>query len=408
MKIAMMTNNYKPFVAGVPISIERLTISLRMLGHQVVVFAPTYKDQKEEEDIVRYRSLLQGVACGFSVPNCIDPVIERRFKEGDFDVIHVHHPMMMGRTAAYLSDKYEVPLVFTYHTRYEQYMHYVGLSALKGILPAYIKNYSKHCDGLIAPTPMMKQYLEKIRVNAPVYVLPTGLESHCFQPEDRRVQEIRSTLLKDRKYLFCTVARLAKEKNLPFLFRSLKLVKESMEVKGKKPDFRLAVIGKGPEEKQLRELSGRLGMDEEIVFVGEVPNKEVKNYCAASDLFLFASQSETQGIVLIEAMAVGTPVLALKGTGTEDIVFSGKNGYMVDSLEWEFAAKLMDILDKKEIEILQKGALETAESYRCDIIAKEAVQIYRKAMWLHQEKPTIEMYMRENSNGTIQNFNCRG
>ena len=140
MKIAMMTNNYKPFVAGVPVSVERLTQGLREQGHQVVVFAPSYDGQQEERDVVRYRSFLRGVAGGVSIPNSLDPEIERKFREGDFDLIHVHHPMMIGDTARYLSWKYHVPLVFTYHTRYEQYLHYVGLSALKRAMPAYVRH----------------------------------------------------------------------------------------------------------------------------------------------------------------------------------------------------------------------------------------------------------------------------
>ena len=99
MKIAMMTNSYKPFVAGVPVSVERLTEGLRRIGHEVVVFAPSYDTQEEEQDVVRYGSLLRNVAGGFSVPNSLDPIIEERFREEDFDVIHVHHPMMMGDAA---------------------------------------------------------------------------------------------------------------------------------------------------------------------------------------------------------------------------------------------------------------------------------------------------------------------
>ena len=99
MKIAMMTNNYKPFIAGVPISVERLSDGLRANGHEVVVFAPDYEGQEEEKYIVRYRALIKGIVNGFSVPNSFDPHIERRFREGHFDVIHVHHPMLIGRTA---------------------------------------------------------------------------------------------------------------------------------------------------------------------------------------------------------------------------------------------------------------------------------------------------------------------
>ena len=106
MKIAMMTNNYKPFVAGVPVSVERLTDSLREAGHEVVVFAPDYDGAENEMGVVRYKSILKGISGGFSVPNSLDPEIENRFKNGKFDLIHVHHPMLIGKTAKYLSKKY--------------------------------------------------------------------------------------------------------------------------------------------------------------------------------------------------------------------------------------------------------------------------------------------------------------
>ena len=208
MKIAMMTNNYKPFVAGVPVSIERLAGSLRALGHEVVVFAPSYAGQEPEEDVVRYKALIKGVAGGFSVPDSLDLEIERRFKEGNFDLIHVHHPMMIGTTARYLSWKYHVPMVFTYHTRYEQYLHYIGLSRLKRIMPAYIRSYTKHCDMVIAPTPVMKDYLEQIQPGADVRVLPTGLLDESFFPDGVRAAFLRKELAGNKKYLFCTVARL--------------------------------------------------------------------------------------------------------------------------------------------------------------------------------------------------------
>lgn len=375
MKIAMMTNSYKPFVAGVPISIERLTEGLRRAGHEVVVFAPSYDRKEEEKDVVRYGSLLRNVAGGFSVPNSLDPMIEEKFREGDFDVIHVHHPMMMGETARYLSKRYGVPLVFTYHTRYEQYLHYIGLSWACRLMPAYVRHCTARCDLVIAPTPLMKEYLEKTGIRPHVSVLPTGLPDESFLPDEEAAARIRGTYLQGRKHLFVSVARLAKEKNVELLIRSVKLIKEK-----RGSDFKLLLIGDGPGRKQLQRLSRELGVQEEIVFVGAVPNEEIRNYCRAADLFLFASRSETQGIVLIESMAAGTPVLAVKATGTEDVVIDGQNGYMTNASETEFAEKLMDILEKKELTVLTEGAGKTAESYRSGLIAARAGDIYREAI----------------------------
>ncbi len=381
MKIAMMTNNYKPFVAGVPISIERLAGSLRALGHEVVVFAPSYAGQELEEDVVRYKALIKGVAGGFSVPDSLDLEIERRFKERNFDVIHVHHPMMIGSTARYLSWKYHVPMVFTYHTRYEQYLHYIGLSRLKRIMPAYIRSYTKHCDMVIAPTPVMKDYLEQIQPGADVRVLPTGLLDESFFPDGGRADLLRKELAGNKKYLFCTVARLAKEKNLGFLFQSMKIRKDICG-----SDFKLALIGDGPERATLERKAEKMGIGEEIVFVGKVPNGEIKNYCHAADLFLFSSLSETQGIVLLESMAAGTPVLAVRGTGTQDVVVNGRNGYMTEVSEIEFAEKLMDILEKKEIDLLRQGAVLTARKYSSEEIARQAVLVYAQAVYNRREK----------------------
>lgn len=381
MKIAMMTNNYKPFVAGVPVSIERLTESLRELGHEVVVFAPCYNGQSPEPDVVRYRSLLKGVAGGASVPDSLDFEIERRFREGHFDVIHVHHPMLIGHTARYLSWKYQVPLVFTYHTRYEQYLHYIGMAKLKNLIPAYMKSYTKHCDMVIAPTPLMKDYLEQIQPEADVRVLPTGLPEDSFAPDEEKAAKLREELAGDKKYLFCTVARLAKEKNLDFLLKAMKRYKD---IGGN--DFRLAFVGDGPERSELEKKAQRSGLEEEIVFVGKVPNGEIKNYCHGADLFLFSSLSETQGIVLLESMAAGTPVIAVRATGTQDVVVNRENGYMTDVSEEEFACKLMDILEKKEINLLRQGALKTARRYSCERIAAEAAGAYRQAVCNRREK----------------------
>ena len=393
MKIAMMTNNYKPFVAGVPISVEKLSVGLRALGHQVTVFAPSYDEQDTEEDVIRYGALLKGVAGGFSVPNSLDPKIERAFWEGHFDVIHVHHPMMIGATARYLSWKYHVPLVSTYHTRYEQYLHYVGLTGLERFWPIYLRRTLGACNMVFAPTPHIRDYLRETGINPPIEVLPTGLSKTAFYPDQQKAKRLREQFCEGRPFLFCTVARLAKEKNLEFLLESLALYKQKAG-----PCFKLLLIGKGPYREKLCRRIGELALTEEIILTGEVRNEDMKEYCAASDLFLFSSRSETQGIVLLEAMAVGTPVLALRDTGTDDIVINGVNGYMTqvsgdsprDRIQDArvFADKAMAILSGKELETLKQGAKETANKYDCQEIAERASSYYREVIWEYEMRRT--------------------
>ncbi len=384
MKIAMMTNNYKPFVAGVPISVERLKNSIQAMGHEVTVFAPSYENMEAEKDVFRYSVMLSGVWGGAVIPNGFDPAIEEAFQKGNFDVIHVHHPMMIGWTAIYLSKKYHVPLVFTYHTRYEQYLHYLGLSGLKNMMPAYVRAFASQCDCVIAPTLGMKEYLEEIEVSAPVSVLPTGLEEDSFYPQEEKVSKLRGELLGKKKYLFVTVARLAKEKNIGFLLESLALRK-----KQGKDDFVLALAGDGPEKEILKEKAKNLGLGDSVVFAGKVPNCEIKNYCAAADLFLFASTTETQGIVSLEAMAAGTPVLAVYATGTKDIVSDGVNGYMTEECVNAFAQRLDDILQSGQAERLRAGAKKTAEHYEAKAVAVRALSCYSAAIYQNWEKQQI-------------------
>ena len=402
MKIAMMTNNYKPFIAGVPVSIERLSEGLRANGHEVVVFAPDYREQVEEEDVVRYRALIKGIANGFSVPDSFDSKIEKKFKEGNFDVIHVHHPLLIGWTALYLSKKYDVPLVFTYHTRYEQYLHYIKATFLQNFVPTYVNYFAGHCDVIFAPTPSMQDYLEEIGTQTKLAVLPTGLGKESFETNDTEVLRLRNELLGGRKYLFCCVARLAKEKNLDFLLRAMARRKNIHAA-----DFRLAIVGEGPYQNELCKLAKELDIEEEIVFVGKVANSEVKNYCKAADLFLFASLSETQGIVLLEAMAAGTPVLAVKASGVQDVVVNGKNGYMTYMSEIEYSNKLEEILAGDRA-YLEQGAIETARRYEIREIAKWASVYYNVAIQNHKQNSLDIGQQEEKRLGGISYFNSRG
>lgn len=402
VKIAMMTNNYLPFIGGVPISIQRLSEGLRREGHEVTVFAPTYKEQSEDCNIMRYHSLIKGIVNGASVPDSFDRRIEQEFVKGDFDVIHVHHPMMIGWTAVYLSRKYDIPLVLTYHTRYEQYLHYIKASCFQSAVPFYMKKFMGFCDMVFAPTPLMQEYLYQIGCRTPVRILPTGISDDSFHADADEALALRRRLLGEcggsKKYLFCTVARLAKEKNLEFLFRVLAARKKAE----KESDFRFVLVGEGPEEKHLRKLAVRLDLQEEIHFAGRVPNEEIRNYCCASDLFLFSSLSETQGIVLLEAMAAGTPVLAVRATGVSDIVVGGVNGFMTDMSETEFGETL-DFLLQNPRGYLEKGARYTAHKYQGEDIARRAADYYKAAIAAHKyiDANTAEKFLLHKISGIL-------
>lgn len=378
MRIAMLTNNYRPYVAGVPISIEHLAEALRKRGNEVYVFAPTYDGQEEEEYVIRYPSFPIKIA-GAPAPNILTGIFLQKIKELNIDIIHVHHPAITGNVALSLRRKIGIPVVFTYHTRYEAYLHYIKplqkFEEHTGFIEWYLKYFCNRCDMIVAPTPGIRSYLLEREVDAPIGIMPTGIPRGNFEPDMERVKELRKRYRKDADYLFCTVSRLAKEKNLSFQLKGLQRLKQMLIEQGK--TFRHLMIGDGPEQKNLMAEIQSLGLGENVILLGNVKNAEIKNYQAASDLFLFTSKSETQGIVLLEAMAVGNPVVAVEASGVQDIVEHGINGYLTPEDAGAWAAEIAGLLQNESLRRqMQEEAKRTAQLYSEEKVAELAESYY--------------------------------
>lgn len=385
MKIALMTNNYKPVMGGVPISIERLKSGLEAQGHRVTVFAPTYEEQEEEKNVFRYATCMKHFIGSIVLPNPFDRRIEAEFRKQDFDVIHVHHPMLIGRTAVYLSKKYHIPLVFTYHTQYEKYVRcYTGLKLLEKLTPLYIHSFLMHCDYCLAPTRGMQEYLTESQGLSPerVGILPTGIEASHFQVSDEQIAAVRKDFCAEDIPLFITVSRMAQEKNVGFMLESLAAFKRLYQ----KP-FRMLMLGDGPDRVSYEKTCAELGLEREVCFVGQIPNEKIAPYFAAADAFLFASKTETQGIVILEAFAGGTPVVAVDATGVRDLVRNGCNGYLTHETPESFARALMELFKNDELRRqMAVNARETACLYREEAVALKAVHYYNRVVGAETEQ----------------------
>lgn len=392
----MLTNNYKPFVGGVPISIERLSQGLRNLGHVVYIFAPRYGNEEEEPFVIRYRSRKKKLKGEIIVPDIFDSTIVENFSKLSFDVVHVHHPMLVGYTAQYLKKKYHIPLVFTYHTRYEQYLHYIrpyeilqkhchriktpmirsfGNKIIRGmedLVTIHNRIFTNHCDMVFAPSFSMKNYLEENGTITDVKVIPTGLQKDDFEYDSGKVKFIRNKYSAGKDLLFCTVSRLEKEKNILFILKGLKRLK-----KRRGDCFRFLIIGEGSERQNLMMEAENLGIKDNVIFCGSIAHKELSNYYRACDLLLFASKSETQGIVLLEAMAAGLPIVAVYASGVCDVVRNGYNGYMTDMNVNTWEEKIEQIIDNKlRKEQMRRNAIIEAKQYLSTNIAKNVERYY--------------------------------
>ena len=372
-------------MGGVPISIERLKNGLEALGHQVTVFAPTYEEQVEEENVFRYATCMKKFIGGIVLPNPFDKRIEEEFKKRNFDIIHVHHPMLIGRTAVYLSRKYNIPLTFTYHTRYEQYVEcYTKSKLIEKLTPLYLRAFLKHCHFVFAPTQGMKDYLVEVCKLYPerIGILPTGIEDANFQVQEEETAKIREQYQSQNMPLLITVSRMAQEKNVEFLLKSLALFKRRWG----KP-FRMLMIGDGPDRETYERTAADLGLAEEIRFTGKIPNQEIAPYFAAADGFLFASKTETQGIVILEAFAGKTPVIAVEASGVKDIVKSGYNGILTEEDTEQFAGELASFLENGQIrKRMEVCAGQSALAYREEAVALRAVHYYNSVINLTEGK----------------------
>lgn len=405
MKIALMTNNYKPFTGGVPISIERLAKGLETLGHEVTIFAPTYQQTdstvcREEHNVFRYRTLLNRFVGGIVLPNPFDGKIEEEFRKQKFDLIHVHHPMLIGRTAVYLSRKYRIPLVFTYHTRYEQYVksYSKGRLNLDSIMPYFLHKFMNRCSYVFAPTEGMKAYLHDVCKIAPekIGILPTGVDCSRFQVSQEGADAIRTAYHADGIPLLISVSRMAREKNVEFLLYCIAETKKLY-----REPFRVLLVGDGPERTALEELANRLGLGQEVTFTRGIPNEEIAAYYKAADGFIFASKTETQGIVILEAFAGSTPVVAVKATGVEDLVRDGENGILTEEDVGTYAYKLAGFLKSVAwgntlYQTLSKGAARTAYYFREEAIALKAEHYYNDVIadYEMQEKRSVRPWSR--------------
>lgn len=411
MRIALMTNNYKPFIGGVPVSIERLARGLREQGHQVTVFAPEYEGQTEEEGVFRYKTFIRHFLGGNVLPDPFDRKIEEVFRRNSYDIIHVHHPMLIGRTAVRLAGKYRIPLVFTYHTRYEQYLSYLkwirrlerkaqeasgasdGQGGLLHIIqdkavPAYLKTFLRHCDFVFAPTKGMQDYLTTV-CRVPVWktdILPTGIEAHHYQVTDGEKEAVRRQFSAEGIPLFLSVSRISHEKNVEFLLSSIQRIKECYQ----KP-FRVLMVGDGPDRGSYEKRCKELHIEEEVIFTGSVSNEKIAPYFAAADAFLFASKTETQGIVIPEAFAGGTPVYALEATGVSDMVKQGVNGYLSPEDMDIYIRNVLDFLyHRVDWSELSQNAQESAQAFREEAVAGKAIHLYNKVIAAYEKNPVTE------------------
>lgn len=391
MHIAHFTNTYLPVTTGVVRSVRSFRKALTELGHNVFIFAQHATDYKDEEPFIfRYPALelpIQDYPLTIPVSNFVD----RLLPSLKLEVIHAHHPALLGQVAARKAEEFDVPLVFTHHTRYQEYSHYVALpqELVKDVIGRWLADYMKKCQHIVVPSRSIKAMLaEQYGMDDRVTVVPTGIEITPYQQADGRPIRRQRGWQDDR--VLISVGRLAEEKN----WRTL--IAAAAEVIARHPDVRLAILGDGNERQELEKYSRELNVAGRVEFVGKVPFDEVPRHLKAADLFCFASVTETQGLVTMEAMAAGLPVVAVDATGTSDIVDNEKDGLLTENDSHALAQAIERVLADDQLrQKLCQEATAKIQQFDMKVLAGHLVDVYQQAIADKRAGRTVMMDERK-------------
>ena len=378
MRILMISDVYFPRVNGVSTSIQTFRADLLAQGHRCVLVAPAYPGTGEDdgEAVIRIHSR--------AVPRDPDDRLFSRSRllaltaqlRGErFDLVHVQTPFVAHYAGIELARRLALPVVESYHTYFEHYLHHYVPALPPRLLQALARRFTvsqcRQVDAVISPSQQMADALVAYGVSTPIKVLPTGLPAERFASgEGARFRSRHGIAARRPIALF--LGRVAHEKNIDFLVRML------VELRVRVPDVLLVIAGEGPAEGHCRALVESLGLTPNVMFVGYLDRRGGLGDCyRAADVFVFASRTETQGLVLLEAMAQGTPVVSTAVMGTVDVLAGAGGAVVAPEDEFAFAAAVADVLaDPARRADLSVCALQHARRWSSRVMAERLVELY--------------------------------
>ena len=385
--IAFFTNTYLPTMSGVVRSIATFRRAFDRMGHNVFVFAQkAARYQDEEPFIFRYPAVEVPWANDYAFPVPFSSSIDDTLPCLKLEVIHSHHPFLLGDTAARKAELLHLPLVFTFHTRYDEYTHYVPFSQgiTRQLAERWIGNYIEKCQHIITPSDSIRALLVENGIEGDMTTIPTGIDLAPFRDADGAA--VRRKLGWGDDIVIISVGRLAKEKSFDMLLEAAAIVLRQ-HAQG-----RLVIVGGGLEERSLKKYARELGIADRVEFVGPLPYEEVPGYLKAADLFSFASTTETQGLVTMEAMAAGLPIAAVNATGTQDIVTNGEDGLLTEDTSAALAQAICRLIENPELRIrLSEGARARIDYFGIDHQARRMLDVYDQATIAKQENRYIQV-----------------
>ncbi|MDD6388606.1 MAG: glycosyltransferase family 4 protein [Bacilli bacterium] len=386
MRIGIFTDTYPPYINGVSTSVSMLENALRKKGHQVYIVTVNTENMRykyeNDEHIIR----IPGVPIGiydYRLTGVYPLKAINKIKKWNLDVIHSHTEFGVGTFARIIAKQYNIPLVHTYHTMYEDYVHYITKGYFNNTskkIVEYLTNFycNQTATELIVPTKKTYDlFKEKYKYTRNVHIIPTGIEVERFYKENTdpaKLEEIRKKHgLNKGDFVILYVGRLGQEKSVDVLIESHQELAREYKAK-------LLIVGDGPDIDTYKNLVHKLKIDDNVIFTGKVPWTEVTLYYQIADIFATASKSETQGLTVIEAMAASLPVVAVDDESFRNVIIDGLNGHLFDTKK-EYKKYVKSFIDEpSKLQQFSKQARINADTYSSKYFAERVLDVYRLAI----------------------------
>lgn len=383
MRIGIFSDTYTPYISGLVTSEVMLKKALEKMGHEVYVITANLEtfhyEYDEKEKVLRIPGIPTGIYD--SRLTSIYPIKAiNKIKSWKLEVIHSQTEFAIGSFARLFAKQFNIPIVHTYHTMYEDYVHYITKGHFNKSSKKIVEYLTKfYCDKTITEliVPTKKAYdlfKEKYNVQRNIHIIPTGIEIDRFYKENinnKKLSELkRKYNIKKNDFTLIFVGRIAEEKNVPFIIDVMANLKNK--------NAKLIIIGDGPDKEKYEKYANE--KTDNVIFTGKVPWEEVPIYYSLGSVFISASKTETQGLTIIEAMASSLPALCIDDESFSGTVIGDLNGYLFkDKEECQRQIELL-INDRKKLDYLSNGARTSAENHSSKYFAERVYEVYKTAI----------------------------
>ncbi len=387
MRIGIFTETYTPYISGLVTSEVMLKKGLEKLGHEVYVVTANLEGFHYEYDEKEHVLKIPGIPTGIydSRLTAVYPLkAVNKIKSWNLDIIHSQTEFAIGTFARILAYQLDIPLVHTYHTMYEDYIHYItkgyfNKSSKKIVEYLTLFYCDKTASELIVPTKKTYDlFKEKYQVDRNIHIIPTGIELERFYRENidsKKLAQLKEKEgLNSKDFVAIFIGRLAQEKNITFLLDVMK------NLVPKYPNLKLLIVGDGPDYEEYKKIIKKYKIDQNVIMTGKVAWEEVPYYYHLSDIFLTASHTETQGLTVIEAMASGVVPICINDESFKNTVIDGLNGRIFnDQEECEQIIKEL-YKDRKLVKKLSNQARINSERFSAKYFAESVLDVYYYAI----------------------------